>query len=86
MAQPSTIVSKTRTEVTQILDALNKVKPIIDMYNDLGGQAFIAAYLDDEATGSDITTADFVTAISNLSQMQTWLDSNRRAALAKLRV
>ena len=84
MAQPSTVVNKIRSDVTVVLDALNKVKPAIDLYNDLGGEAFVDAHL---AGGEqDISTAEFVTAISNLQQMQTWLDSNHRAALAKLRV
>jgi hypothetical protein len=87
MAQPSTITNEIRRDLTKVLDALVLLDSINDKYVWLGGQPFFEAYLED-AQGdptTDITTAEFVTAIASVQTMLTWLDTNG-PSLSKLRI
>lgn len=78
MAQPSTEVIRIRKKMTVLLEALNEVDSIADLYADLGGSAFFDAYIDDGANGpADLTAAQFTTAMTALGLMQTWLGNNR---------
>lgn len=78
MAQPSTEVIRIRKKITVLLEALNEVDAIANLYADLGGTAFFNDYIDDVQNGpADLTAAQFTAAMTALGLMQTWLGNNR---------
>lgn len=87
MAEPANVVIQIRDGITQLLRVLETVPALNNKYVDLGGKEFVEKYLLNPDTGektTDITPDEFVTGISNIQELQAWLDAGHRAALMKL--
>lgn len=87
MAEAANTVNKIRDGVSRLLDALETVPALNNKYVDLGGADFVKQYLlneDGTPAIDDLTVDEFVTGISNLQELLTWLDDGHRAALTKL--
>lgn len=92
MAQPSNITIVARSRVTELIEDLYKVDPLLSLIEDVAATdplriAFYEQYLEDEfgQPTTDITSAEFFAAVTALRSLRTWLVTNR-PILAKLRI
>ncbi len=73
------VVSQVRSLATRIVELYADINNAADRYNRNGGQAFLHPFFLDAdglpRTDLDITEAQIVTCISNMTQMTTWLNA-----------
>ena len=74
------VVSQVRALSSKIIEVNAEINKVADRYNRNGGQSFLHPFFV-EADGQtprsdlDVTEAQIVTCISNLSQLTAWLDA-----------
>lgn len=91
MAEPSNITNVARRRVTELIEELYRVDPLLFLIEDVAADdpariAFYQQYLGtDQNPTTDITATQFFAAVLALRDLRTWLVTNR-PILAKLRV
>lgn len=76
MAQPSTFVNHVRNDVTNFMEAWEKLKADYAEYGSQGGEPFVDAYLElDDVPVTDISTAEFTTAMSSIEALRELLET-----------
>lgn len=87
MAQPSTFVNQVRSDVSNFMEAWEKLKADYTEYGSQGGESFVDAYLElDNVPVTDISTAQFVTAMASIEAVRGLLETSfHQDSLNKLR-
>lgn len=87
MAQPSTEINRIRQAVTRLSDTFAEIAPVLQRYNDYGA-AFFDEHLETELgqPTTDVTKADFHSAMTTLTGIIGGLSQADRQAIIKLRI
>lgn len=89
MAQPSTLVSNVRNCVGNLLDSIDCLNAQRAQYDALGGSSFVDSYFEDSEgnprTDIDITSQEFLDALSSVAAINTLMSQGHATNLNKLR-